>query len=251
MWWPIRAGFKRSAAALALAAFLGAAGPSAAPPAPAGFDYAGIFGRDYTAALEFAAGHAEADAVFRSWEIPPAFAWAIVFPELIRYSALADVLETGNLKVLYVQFGKGYGDFSVGHFQMKPSFAETLEGDFLRLADARDRARIAEAPFDRAGTVDARRARARRLTDVAGQALYLAMFVRVLDKLYAGQIWMNLEDKLRFYATAYNAGYRLGASRIRRESAVPRFHTGLFAGKTVYAYSDIAADFFHKRESVR
>jgi hypothetical protein len=226
MWWPIRAGFKRSAAALALAAFLGAAGPSAAPPAPAGFDYAGIFGRDYTAALEFAAGHAEADAVFRSWEIPPAFAWAIVFPELIRYSALADVLETGNLKVLYVQFGKGYGDFSVGHFQMKPSFAETLEGDFLRLADPRPVARI-------------------------GQALYLAMFVRVLDKLYAGQIWMNLEDKLRFYATAYNAGYRLGASRIRRESAVPRFHTGLFAGKTVYAYSDIAADFFHKRESVR
>ena len=246
MWSAIRAACKRSAAARALAAAIVFAlvAPCASAQAPGAPDYARIFGRNYAAALEFAARHAAADDVFRAWEIPPSFAWAIVFPELIRYSALADVIETANVKVLYVQFGRGYGNSSVGHFQMKPAFAETLEGDFLRLADARDRARIADAPLDRAGTVEARRARAHRLTEIGGQARYLAMFIRVMDKLYAGETWDGEEAKLRFYATAYNAGYRLGAARIRRESAIPRFHTGLFAGKDMYVYADAAAHYW-------
>jgi hypothetical protein len=251
MYRPILGCCRRAGAACALLLSAGfiAASPgthqalSAAPP-----DYAKIFGRAYKAALEFAGRHPEADEIFRAWDIPPSFAWAIVFPELIRYTALADVIETGNLKVLYVQFGRGYADFSVGHFQMKPSFAETLERDFLRLADDGDRGRIAGEPFNRADTVEARRSRARRLTDVAGQARYLAMFIRVLDKLYAGEIWDREEAKLRFYATAYNAGYRLGAARLRKEMTVPRFHTGLFAGKDVHVYADVAADYFRKRD---
>ena len=238
------------AAAIALAIVFAVAAPGAsaqgpAPSAPAFPDYARIFGRDYASALEFAAHHPSADDVFRAWDVPPAFAWAIVFPELIRFSALADIIESANLKVLYVQFGRGYGNFSVGHFQMKPAFAETLEGDFVRLADARDRARLAASPFERADTVGARRARSRRLTDVVGQAVYLAMFVKVLDKLYAGEAWDGVEAKLRFYATAYNAGYRLGAARLRREMAFPRFHTGLFAGKDVYSYADVAAHYWN------
>jgi hypothetical protein len=256
MWSAIRAPSEPSAVSrgaasrvLAAALWLASAGSTlaaqGAPAAAAGMpDYARIYGRDYAAALEFAKHHPAADDVFRAWEIPPDFTWAIVFPELIRYSALADIIESANLKVLYVQFGHGYGNFSVGHFQMKPSFAETLEGDFRRLADARDRARLTEAPFDRADTVEARRARSRRLTDVVGQAVYLAMFVKVLDKIYAGETWDGLEAKLRFYATAYNAGYRLGAARLRKEMAVPRFHTGLFAGKVVYPYADVAARFW-------
>ena len=251
MWRPIRGGCRRAGAAFALllAAGIGAAsaGVRQAPAADSP-DYAKIFGRAYAAALEFVGRHPEADAIFRDWDIPAAFSWAIVFPELIRYSALADVLETGNLKVLYVQFGRGYGDFSVGHIQMKPSFAESLERDFLRLADDGDRGRIAGEPFNRADTLEARRARARRLTDVAGQARYLAMFIRVLDKLSAGETWDREEAKLRFYATAYNAGYRLSAARLRKEMTVPRFHTGLFAGKDVYVYADIAADYFRKRD---
>ena len=247
MWWAIRAGCRRSAAgfALALAAGLAAAGAAPFPSVPARAaqaDYVRIFGRHYASALEFAARHAAADDVFRAWDIPAAFAWAVVFPELIRYSALADAIETADLEVLYVQFGKHYGNSSVGRFQMQPAFAETLEGDFLRLADAGDRARLGPAPFDRADTVKARRARAGRLTDLAGQARYLAMFIRVMDKLYAGETWDGTEAKLRFYATAYNAGYRLGAARIRKESAIARFPTGLFAGKDVYIYADIAAD---------
>jgi len=250
MWRPIRGACRRAgvAGALVLAAGLTAAAGGTQAPSAGRADYAKIFGRSYAAALEFVRSHARLEEVFRDWDIPAAFAWAIVFPELIRYSALADVLETGNLKVLYVQFGRGYADFSVGHFQMKPSFAETLERDFARLADDADRVRIGGTSFGRSDTVENRRARAGRLTDVAGQARYLAMFIRVMDKLYAGEIWDGDEARLRFYATAYNAGYRLSAARLLKEMTVARFHTGLFAGKEVHIYADVAADFFRKRE---
>lgn len=250
MWRPIRGGCRRAGAACALALAAGLAGASAAAQTPASepADYAKIFGRAYSAALEFVGRHAQIDEIFRAWDIPAPFAWGIVFPELIRYSALADLLESGNLKVLYVQFGRGYADFSVGHFQMKPSFAETLERDFFRLADDSDRARFGGMPFGRADSVENRRARADRLTDISGQARYLAMFVRVMAKLYPRESWADDVDKLRFYATAYNVGYRRGAAQIRREAAVPRFHTGLFPGKILHAYADIAADYFRKRD---
>ena len=51
---------------------------------------------------------------------------AVVFPELIRYSALRDKIEITLLKSLYIYKGDDYADFSIGQFQMKPSFAELI-----------------------------------------------------------------------------------------------------------------------------
>jgi hypothetical protein len=52
---------------------------------------------------------------------------AIVFPEMIRWSAFNDFIETAAVEQLYVRQGKAVADFSIGHFQMKPSFIEDLE----------------------------------------------------------------------------------------------------------------------------
>lgn len=52
-------------------------------------------------------------------------AMSIVAPEVTQYSQVRDELETGMLKIMYVQ--KGWGNFSIGPFQMKPRFAEILE----------------------------------------------------------------------------------------------------------------------------
>ena len=67
---------------------------------------------------------------FVKYQLNPYFVLAIVFPELIRYSKLQDVIESNDLKVLYVQFGDTYSNFSIGRFQMKPSFCEQLEKDY-------------------------------------------------------------------------------------------------------------------------
>ncbi len=69
----------------------------------------------------------------RKSEVDPNFARAIVFPETVRYSFLQNQAEIAGLMVLYVKYGSAYADFSVGRFQMKPSFAEQIEHDAREL----------------------------------------------------------------------------------------------------------------------
>ncbi len=52
---------------------------------------------------------------------------AIIYPELLRYNYLKDFFETSSLELVYVNYGSEAADFSIGHFQMKPSFVEQLE----------------------------------------------------------------------------------------------------------------------------
>ncbi len=60
---------------------------------------------------------------------------SIVLPELIRWNALQDIMETTALELLYVEKGKDGADFSIGYFQMKPSFIENLENYVLTNRD--------------------------------------------------------------------------------------------------------------------
>ena len=52
---------------------------------------------------------------------------SIDFPELIRYSVLKDKMEGYILMTFYKLHGSKFSDYSVGYFQMKPSFIENLE----------------------------------------------------------------------------------------------------------------------------
>ena len=250
MWWSIRGRSKRTAAAGLFLLCAGFASARQVERAGVGLDYAKIFGRNYRNALDYVRLHRPIDETFRAVDIDPAFAWAIVFPELIRWSALSDAIETSNLKTLYVRFGTGYSDFSVGRFQMKPSFVETLESDFNRLLERGEKDKIGVAAFDPADTVENRRARVARLTDLDGQVRYLLIFVLVMEKIYVREVWPSVEDKLRFFSTAYNAGYRRGAAALRKESALLHFHTGIIFTKPAYSYAGIALDFYLKFPSI-
>ena len=211
-------------------------------------DYEGIFGSHYRDACEFIAQHGEMTAAMRAANVTPGFAWSIVFPELIRWSALADVIQTSNLQALYVQFGRKYSDFSVGRFQMKPSFAEILEADYNRLFDAKEKEKLGFMPYNSADTPENRRARVKRLTDFNGQVQYLIIFLRVMEKLYPQQNDGPLEAKLAFYATAYNVGYKKGVAAIKKELKIRRFHTGLIAAGQTYNYADIALRYYRTHE---
>ena len=65
--------------------------------------------------------------IFPEFGIRTELAVAVVFPELVRYSALMDFMETTAVKALYQQKGVKGADFSIGRFQMKPSFVADLE----------------------------------------------------------------------------------------------------------------------------
>ncbi len=68
-------------------------------------------------------------------DIPLDEAVAVIFPELVRYSAIRDALEISLLKTLYVYKGDDYADFSVGIFQLKPSCAVQIRQKAIFMKD--------------------------------------------------------------------------------------------------------------------
>ena len=72
----------------------------------------------------------------------------------------------------------------------------------------------------------------------------------VMAKRYGAVAFNGEEDRLRFYATAYNAGYEAGEKRLRQEIGEKRFHTELFFPAKLYNYADISV-FFFRRSAAR
>jgi len=149
------------------------------------------------------------------------------------------------LKVLYIQLGRKYANFSVGPFQMKPAFAEQLERDYDRLFSAAEKAAAGIASYDLDDSSHVRNARVRRLDDLYGQAEYLRLFMMIMGKLYANLTFAGDLAKLGFYATAYNAGYSQGEAAIRKAMGVRRFYVQLLFPKARYNYADVAAYYFN------
>jgi hypothetical protein len=216
-------------------------------PLSAEEDYAVLFGAKYAEAEKFLGQNSWISASLR---LPPQetrIALAVVFPEIIRFKALEDKIQVRALKVLYVQYGRKYADYSVGHFQMKPTFAEQIERDYNRLFSAEEKTAAEIAPFETGDSSRMRKERVVRLDDLHWQAQYLRLLMMVMDKLYGNLSFANDLEKLRFYATAYTTGYAQGEKTIRRMMLTRHFHVQLFFPKTRYSYADIALFYFNRQ----
>lgn len=156
--------------------------------------------------------------------LDPAFALAIVFPEIIRYSAIRDWAETKALEVLYVQYGSPYADFSIGRFQIKPSFAELLDSHLPAAADP----------------ASIRPQRLRRLQDIKGQLHYLILFCKQMEIRFPEYRNAPTEEKLRFYATAYNTGFHKSKQQILQHLRQNEFYTAFNKPEKCLNYADVA-----------
>lgn len=175
--------------------------------------------------------------------IPQRMLMAIVFPELIRYNAVYDFMETTALSILYVQSGARYADFSIGHFQMKPSFAEMIEQDAQKLLDPTT---LKMLNLQR-GHVDdevQRRARINRLESVEGQLDYLVAFYRIMEQRTRSMTFNSDEEKLRYYATCYNSGYWKPVEEISRAMKQKYFHTGKLMSTATYNYAELSLEWY-------
>jgi hypothetical protein len=175
-----------------------------------------------------------------------AFVLAIVFPELIRYSALREQIEVMALSTLYVQYGPAYSDFSVGNFQMKPSFVEQVESDMVHDRIPGWQKYDPDADNDS----ETRLRRIKGLKSLPVQLNYLLDFCKLLDHRYKNVHWKSDEEKLRFFATAYNLGYNSGEEKIIRNLSMKYFHTEVFSGVEKYCYADIAIFFYRQMKGV-
>ena len=209
-------------------------------------NYKQVFGRDYTWAVNWlqqnkAAIQKNAD----QFNIPAKELKAIVFPELIRYNSVFDAIEINSLKYLYVSEGKEYADFSVGYFQMKPSFAEMVEQDLAGLKDTYFISLSKISGLSKlADNEPNRKARIARITSVEMQLQYLCAFYKICEQKFAGKKFSSTAEKVRFFSTCYNAGYQRDYESLQSFQEKKYYHTGKLFTAQRYNYADISGYYF-------
>lgn len=201
-------------------------------------NYQVLFGDDWKKAETFEKENRRwIEPILAKNHVPYKLAIAVVFPELVRYSALKDKMEIGLLKTLYVNLGNEYADFSIGIFQMKPSFAETIRDESSTYSGRRSG--ITFKTFSSYDDIkDYRRSIIKDLEDPESQVIYLISFIQICEKKF-NLSRLDEEKLLKFLATAYNFGIDKNALEIVRMSDKKFFSTKLIAGDK-YSYADVS-----------
>ncbi len=204
-------------------------------------DYPEIFGNDWQKALAFVDENKTwIKPALSKFAIPYSETIAVVFPELVRFSALRDKMEVTLLKTLYRNIGDDYADFSVGVFQVKPSFAERIieesRGSTIgRLFKTRDEF---ENDYQfRAYVIS-------DLEDPEREFGFIVAFMNICQKKFR----ISMEDeasRIKFLATAYNTGFWKSKEEIRMMSDKKYFNTKLFKTEN-YSYADVSLFWYNQ-----
>lgn len=206
-------------------------------------NYPNLFGSDWTNAELFVREHhGEWKQEFDLFGVDSHVAEAIIFPELIRYSMWQDKLEQAAVNGLYVIKGIEGANFSVGRFQMKPSFAEEIEQAWNDSPLAQEYG----FTFNLADNNEARRSRVRRLGTIQGQCRYLAIFIRIQQLRIPQLKHVSLEEQVRILATAYNRSFSASWQALCKMQYECRFHTDIIKTHRtqLYCYADIALSYY-------
>jgi hypothetical protein len=209
-------------------------------------DYRKVFGSDWTDAERFVSEHhEELKQEFDLFNVDARLAEAIVFPELIRYSMWQDEIERAAVNGLYISKGREGADFSIGRFQMKPSFAEEVE----KAWNASSLSKEYVFSFNLADNNEARRSRVRRLSDMQGQCRYLAIFIRLQQERHPRLLQLTQTEQVRFLATAYNRSFSASWDEIFKMQRQRHFHTDVIKTRSTrfYSYADISVAFLCKK----
>jgi hypothetical protein len=181
------------------------------------------------------------------------FMKSIVFPEVMRYNALKDGIEAESLRTLYVQMGEDYANFSVGVFQMKPTFAQQVEQKVNQYLPDSLKKEL-QLAYDVTEQAAVRRQRVDRLQDEDWHLVYLTAFILICDEIYQSKKFDSEAEKLKWYATVYNAGFDKSDDYINRKIGQENFYLQPAIPGKKYQYAAIAVWFFeqlspHKHEN--
>ena len=170
------------------------------------------------------------------------FMLSIVFPEMMRYSAFRDEIETRVTSVMY-SCGSDSLICSIGYMQMKPNFASHIERCIQKYPDLEERYGMLNQQGNDF-TFDQRRDRIKRLKTLDFQIQYLSAFIDYAVKRY------HLSDKdteyqLRILSTAYNAGLSYSEKDLMDITKVKAFPNGTNAKGSLWNYSDLTVQFYN------
>ncbi len=167
--------------------------------------------------------------------------YSIVAPEVAMYKKFMDVFETKTAEIFYANWGSDYANFSLGIFQMKPSFAEKIERDYVKFypkGKYGDSLRYLDT-----GAVEIRSKRIERLKSIRWQQIYLICFYDILEKKYS-HLFTGWEDKMTFYAAAYNYGYTSPIQEIKNWQSKKSFPGR--GEPALISYSELSLGFFKR-----
>jgi hypothetical protein len=203
-----------------------------------------VFGPSYDEALSyFHINRPEIESFFRPYNIDPQLAIAIVFPELIRYNRFRDFAETKALEVLYVRGGKERADFSIGQYQMKPSFVEDLEEELYHHPHLLNRFLDILDYHPQWKEQQVRQERIIRLNSKYWQRKYLACFIEIIQSMHYNRLSEHPDDLLLILASAYNMGIHADYFNMKRLSEIPLFPYGK-SPSSVFSYYQVSLSFY-------
>ena len=207
-------------------------------------NYSEIFGSDWKKAVTFLEeNNSWIKSSLEKYNIPYRETIAVIFPELVRYSAIRDKMEITLLKTLYRNLGDDYADFSVGVFQIKPSFAErirTLAPDVMGKKAVSLFKKRKSYKYDH----DYRAAIINDLEDPKRELNYIiAFYIICRDRFNPDQ--MDEESKIKFLSTAYNSGFWKSKEDIMNMEEKKFFNTKMFRTEN-YSYADVALYWYNQ-----
>ncbi len=212
-----------------------------------------FFGEDYWLAKKFIIEHKDLieDSCPDGVEYcnqPDVFI-SIVFPELVRLSRFKDFFETKALEYAYVSAGRDMANFSIGSFQMRPSFVEDMEAYVVRTGQERGFQRLVN--YSSKDEKLRRTERVQRLKQLDWQLYYLQTFLKLAHQIVGDRSFSSAEDYLGFMAAFYNYGLTTEIDKVERWRNVKAFPMGSqFKGKQ-YSYAEVAIYFYkHDAQSI-
>lgn len=168
---------------------------------------------------------------------------AVVGPEWVRYSMVRDLMETAALEFAYVRYGAETADFSIGPFQMKPSFVEDLE-KAIQEASYLPRHLQFSCAYSTSDPVFQRRVRIQRMKDLRWQYFYAFAFYILSQNRFADHLSVQTTDQIGFIASAYNFGFTRPVAAIENWRNAEVFPYGsAFLGRQE-SYSGVALRFY-------
>ncbi len=214
--------------------------------APQAVKYDVLFADEYKSALNYTSKNVDA---FKESGIKynndPQLLTSIVFPELMRYSLIKDVLETSALELAYIDGGCEVADFSIGRFQMKPSFVEDLERQ-IEANDSLKKIYPTILSFKSSEPKAIRTERLKRLSALNWQVIYLNCFVSIVKNKFPEQTFSSPSDKVMFYSSAYNGGYHKSSKHIVNNESAKYYPYGTKYKGDQYSYASVADYFYIK-----
>jgi hypothetical protein len=204
--------------------------------------YSDLYGKEFHQAIQFYnSNKKQFEKTASKVGLKSDFIFSIVAPEISQFNSVYNEVELYSLQVMYTQFGKDYSDFSVGYFQMKPSFVESIENNIKQ--NPKQFKDYNDLLFKDPQSKKSRITRLERLNSLQWQLKYLAAFCAIVENRFKSNSYSSTEEKLKFYAAAYNSGYNKSKEHLtnmQKKTYFPKI------AKQKFNYSEISVQFYNK-----